>query len=79
MLCEYKDIFGEPGEGVHSYRIFGMAAFDLILTFFAAILLSKKTGQNLLLIFEGLILLSIIVHLIFCVDTSLVKFLTPES
>ena len=25
MFCEYKDIFGKVGEGVHSYRIFNIA------------------------------------------------------
>lgn len=28
-LCEYKDIFGIPNEGVHSYRLFNIAIVDV--------------------------------------------------
>lgn len=74
MFCEYKDIFGKPGEGVHKYRIFGLAAVDLILTIFAAVFLAKQTGKNFFLIFGVLMFLSVIFHSLFCVDTALMKF-----
>ena len=32
MLCDYKNILGEPGKGVHKYRIFNIAIVDVILT-----------------------------------------------
>jgi hypothetical protein len=28
MFCKYKNIFGEEGKGVHSYRIFNIAIVD---------------------------------------------------
>jgi len=31
-LCKYKNILGSPNKGVHSYRFFGLAIFDTILT-----------------------------------------------
>ena len=31
-LKQYKDIFGKPNEGVHSYRLFDVAIVDLLLT-----------------------------------------------
>jgi len=31
-LCKYKNYFGEPGKGVHSYRIFNIAMVDVIQT-----------------------------------------------
>ena len=32
VLCEFKDIFGKPGEGVHSIRIANFAIIDILLT-----------------------------------------------
>ena len=32
MLCQYKDIFGKVGEGIHSYRFFNIAIADVLLT-----------------------------------------------
>ena len=31
-LCKYKYSLGEPGKGVHSYRFFGVAIMDVIIT-----------------------------------------------
>ena len=39
MFCEYKDIFGKVGEGVHSYRIFNIAVVDVVSTIIMAYLL----------------------------------------
>ena len=35
-LCQYKDILGKPGKGIHSYRVFGLAIADVIMTLIAA-------------------------------------------
>ena len=40
MFCEYRHIFGKEGEGAHSYRVFGIAAVDLVLTILVAVLIS---------------------------------------
>jgi hypothetical protein len=68
-LCRYSDIFGKSGEGVHSFRIFGFAAFDTLATLLLAIILGR--GKNVLVIFFLLILISIPIHKLFCVKTRL--------
>ena len=35
-LCKYKNLFGEVGKGVHSYRIFNIAVVDVVLTILGA-------------------------------------------
>lgn len=73
MSCPFKDIFGKPGEGVHSYRIFGMAAVDWISTVLGALLLSWKTETNFFIVFAGLVVLGEVLHWYFCVDTAVIK------
>jgi len=75
-LCQYSDIFGKPGEGLHKYRIFGMAAVDLILTFVLALLISwlykyPIVSIETVIIFLSLMVLAVIVHRLFCVKTAL--------
>ena len=36
MYCKYKDIFGKPNEGIHSFRIFNISVIDTLLTIFLA-------------------------------------------
>jgi hypothetical protein len=36
MPCPFAGALGEPGKGIHSRRIFGLAFFDLLMTFIAA-------------------------------------------
>jgi len=40
MKCQYKNIFGEPGTGIHSYRVFGFAAVDILGTILGALFIS---------------------------------------
>ena len=39
-LCKYKNAFGKPDKGLHSYRFLGLAIVDVMLTIIAAILIS---------------------------------------
>lgn len=81
--CPFKDIFGKPGEGVHSVRFLGLAAVDLFLTLLVAFILalirhhSKGTSilQETLIGFTILIFISALVHWIFCVDTPVTRFI----
>jgi hypothetical protein len=70
-LCQYKDIFGSPNTGLHSYRIGGMAAVDLALTFAGAVLIGNWMEKNIIGVFIFLIILSIAMHWLFCVSTTL--------
>jgi hypothetical protein len=76
-LCQYKDIFGAPGTGLHSYRIFNMAAVDLFATALGAYVLSiYYTRYGFIGWMIILILVSIVVHYMFCVETTLTKLLS---
>ena len=72
-LCKYKDIFGKVGEGVHSVRFFNFAVIDTLLTLVLAYIINLYLKTNLLVIFIVLIILSIAIHRLFCVETTLTK------
>ena len=80
-LCKYKDIFGKPGEDVHSDRIFtsvknpngkdGFATVDVVMTVIACLIIAYVEGWNPLVVLIVAILFSVLVHKAFCVDTTL--------
>lgn len=72
-MCQHADIFGKPNEGVHKQRLFGMAAVDLIATAALAGIITYFTKKNFILVFLALMLLAVVVHKIFCVETALNK------
>ena len=72
-LCKYKDIFGKVGEGAHSVRFFNFAVVDTLLTFVAAYIINLYLKSNVYLIFFILLIASIFIHRIFCVETTLTK------
>lgn len=86
-LCQYKDILGQSGKGLHSYRInilgLSLASVDLLLTLLVAILLNwfnilnifMQSHYNIAIIFIALWLLGIVLHLIFCVKTPITKYI----
>ena len=78
MSCEYRDLFGKPGEGFHKTRLFGLAAYDLIGTIVLIIVVSVLTGVNILIIALFISILTVIIHRIFCVDTALNKKIFSE-
>jgi uncharacterized membrane protein len=76
MLCQYKDIFGKVGEGVHSYRLFNIAVADVLLTIaLAYVVYMFMPGYSFLYILIGLFLLGIVAHRVFCVRTTVDKLL----
>jgi hypothetical protein len=76
-LCRYKNIFGKPNTGAHSYRLFNIAIVDVIFTialaFFIQYYITPETNiyEILLLCFVT----GIIMHRIFCVRTTIDKLL----
>lgn len=71
-LCKWKDIFGKPKEGMHKYRIFGMATVDLVATILLAYVISLSVPRwNFFIILAVLLALSVVVHKMFCVKTTL--------
>lgn len=73
-LCAYSDIFGKPGQGAHSYRLFNIAVVDVVLTFALAMFFQRPIQ-----VFVLLMLLSIIIHKAFCVPTTLTKLVFTEK
>ena len=75
MLCQYKDIFGKPREGVHACRIpvVDIAAVDFFGTALAALLISYSFGSTYsfssVMIF--LMILAVFLHALFCVPTKI--------
>lgn len=75
FFCKYKDTFGIPKEGLHSYRLFNIAIVDVISTIVAAYIISKITNYKFSNCLLFLFLLGIILHYIFCVKTTIHIFL----
>ena len=69
-LCKYKSILGNPGVGVHSYRLFNLPVVDVALTVLLAYLLAMWKRWTFWKTFVGLFVLGEILHYIFCVDTA---------
>lgn len=72
-LCKYKNYFGEPGKGVHSYRIFNIAIVDVVMTLIGALIISYLSGIKFIWTALGLFILGILLHRVFCVRTTLDK------
>ena len=77
MFCNYSNIFGEVGKGLHSYRLFNIAIIDVIFTMIGAYVLQrlwfpeKKYCEILFVLF----ILGIFLQRLFCVQTTVDKFL----
>ena len=74
-LCQYSNLFGAPGKGAHSFRIFNIAVVDVALTLLGAWLLSKVFKSGYLITLLTLFILGIILHKLFCVRTSVDNWL----
>ena len=78
MSCKYSGIFGKPGEGPHSIRLFGVAVVDFVLTVLLGILINHLIGGNwksLVIVLLFVFSLGIIVHRIFCVNSTINKMI----
>jgi hypothetical protein len=77
-LCKYKNALGIPGKGIHSYRLFGVAIADVIMTIIGALLISYFFKKSFLYTLGMLFVLGIILHRVFCVRTTIDKLLFPN-
>jgi len=76
FLCKYSDWLGKPGEGFHELRLGGLALMDLMGTVGLAWFLSRTWKWALLNMYEWfivLIVLSVVLHKLFCVKTALLE------
>lgn len=70
-LCQYRNIFGQPNKGIHSFRIFNLAVVDIVLTLLAAWIIMYFSGKNYWSILLILIATGIFLHWLFCVNTKI--------
>jgi len=76
-FCRFKNLLGVPKKGVHRFRFMNLAIVDVALTFILAYLLKhyifEETHYGIIL---GVCFLSgIFLHRLFCVKTTIDKFL----
>lgn len=76
-LCKYKDVLGKPNEGIHSYRFFNVAILDVLGTILIAFAISLffEYKYAFPIITFILFLLGIILHWLFCVNTTINKII----
>jgi hypothetical protein len=76
-LCKYKNMFGRPGHGIHRFQIAHIAIADVILTFILAYILQIAFFEkyNYWSILLYCFFSAIIIHRMFCVKTTVDKFL----
>jgi hypothetical protein len=73
-------MFGAVDTGAHSYRIFNIAIVDVSATVLVAIILHYLFPRICFwYILVALFLLGIVVHRLFCVRTTVDKFLFPNA
>lgn len=75
LLCRYKDVFGVPGQGAHSIRVFGLAAVDVVGTAGIAWLVHWWLGAPLHWALLGTCAAGVLAHWLFCVDTVVARAL----
>ena len=78
-MCEYGKMltpyFGKVGEGVHKTRIFNIAIIDVIMSIIGALIISYLFKVCFIRTLIGVFLTGIVLHRIFCVRTTVDKFL----
>ena len=86
-LCKYRNIFGEPKTGLHNYRIFNIAVFDVLATLLVSVIIHqiiivewlKMYGIiKLWMVIVFMFVLGILLHQLFCVRTTVDKLLFDE-
>ena len=76
MSCPFKNMFGEPGRGVHSMRIPGtdIALVDTVMTIAGAWLIHKIFKISFPWTLFVLFILGELMHYAFCVDTAVLNY-----
>ena len=69
-LCQYRDVFGSPGEGAHSYRFMGVAIVDVVLTILGGWMIALASGWPVWKVMIGVFVAGIVFHRLFCVNTT---------
>jgi len=74
-FSKFRDIFGPSGTGAHALKFKGTSLIDYGLTIALAFLITLLTGWPLVLTTIGALIIGIILHVLFGVNTETVKAL----
>ena len=74
MACKYSDALGVPGEGFHRHYM-GVAIMDLFGTLMICTLIWYFTDIDFFVIVFIVMLITILLHRLFCVNTTLNKLI----
>jgi hypothetical protein len=74
-LCKYKNALGIPRKGIHSYRFLDIAIADVTMTIFFALFISYIFKISFFYTSITLFTLGIVLHRLFCVRTTVDKWL----
>ena len=78
-LCPYKQLFGKLGTGIHSVRIANIAILDILVTLILAYILCLLfPSVPKYIFFIGIFIVGIVIHRLFCVRTTVDKWLFPN-
>lgn len=79
MWCDYRNAFGKVRKGVHSIRVLDMALVDVACTVTVAYLLHRYHAVYGFVVYLIVLILSgIIAHRLFCVRTTVDKWLFQQ-
>ena len=73
-FVQYKNIFGLPNEGVHSYRVFDLPIIDYIGAIIIALIITFMTKIPFELVIIIVLIIGVICHYLFGVETNLMKY-----
>jgi accessory gene regulator protein AgrB len=77
-FCKYKNAFGKPNEGIHSFRFIGISVIDVLVVVGVAYLISHFSGYNFWIVLAISFFTGIFVHRLFCVRSAVDKALFPK-
>ena len=79
-LCPYKNLIGEPKQGIHSIRVMDIAIMDVVISLLGAYLLSILLPYKHAFLYAIFIVfgLGIVLHRLFCVRTTVDKWLFTD-
>jgi len=76
IFSEYKNLFGKVGTGTHKYRFFNdTAILDYLIALAFAMFVTWVTKMPLVLTTVIVLILGILVHYLFGVQTNTLKYL----
>lgn len=75
MLSKYKNALGEPGKGIHKYRAGGVAIMDYVGSIGIAFIISYIIDMPVTISTILVLLISIILHALFGVNTATLKYI----